>query len=226
MRSVCFASLTPSMLLMSGDVSPLLPTDWVDQVRACTEASAQWRRGRSGNVTSREGEFDETEPPEVGVISGDKVARHLPWLADLYAETFLEYANRFGGPYVVSQDIKSSININHSRRGMRYEWHVDSNPLTALLYATTHGPGRGGELVFRPDPEVEQTAGWQVRVAPKAGQLLLFDARRAAHCVTPLLDPDRISVPMNYYLAAAEQERPQGLDAYLYKTVRPPAAEG
>ena len=216
MSEVHFEPLTEHMLLVSADVSALLPADWAEQVRACSDAHARWRRGRSGNVTSREGDFDEVDLPQVGVVSGDVVARRLPWLATLYAGAFLECANRFGGPYAVSDDPPSSININHCRRGMRYEWHVDSNPLTALLYATSHPLGQGGELVFRPDSRMEQGSPWEVRIAPEAGRLLLFDARRVAHCVTPLLDPDRISVPMNYYQETEPQRRPPGLDAYLY----------
>lgn len=120
--------------------------------------------------------------------------------------------------FAPSPDVRSAINVNCQHRGQRYEWHVDSNPLTAVLFATTAGPAEGGELVFVSDPLSGGVAGWEVRVSPVAGTLLLFDARRVAHHVEAVTSTEpRISIPMNYYLRSRGMERPQDLDEYLYE---------
>ena len=112
-------------------------------------------------------------------------------------------------------DLRAATNINATPRNARYEWHVDSNPLTGLLFATTHDPGEGGQLLFKPDPVARPNESWSLHVSPRAGTLLIFDAREAAHVVTRLNADIRLSVPMNYY-HRGKQERPEDLDGYLY----------
>ncbi|MER7283922.1 2OG-Fe(II) oxygenase [Dactylosporangium sp. NPDC000244] len=121
------------------------------------------------------------------------------------------------GEFAGSADERSAINVNVLRTGNGYEWHVDSNPLTGLLFVTDQPAEGGGELVFRADPVTSPGEDWELAVRPRAGELLLFDARRAAHAVMPVRGAaDRVSVPMNFYYANAANGRPDCLDRYLY----------
>lgn len=198
------------------DVTALLPSDWQVQLASVSSARSVWQTLEGGSMTSREEAFEDVAEAHVGVVTGDYVADTLPWLDSLYRNEFLDLANTLGPEkYEVSGDLRSGVNINTTRRGARYEWHVDSNPLTALLFGTSHTPEQGGQLVFRPDPVARPSESWHVEVSPRAGTLLLFDAREAAHVVTEVLEHQRISVPMNLYIAG-RQERPSDLDEYLY----------
>jgi hypothetical protein len=200
---------------------PALPATWRDQVLTCARTHSSWQKLDGSSVTSREEDFGEHDVSEVGVVSGDVVEAELPWLMALYRGPILELANGLGlGRFTTASDIRSSVNINSVPRGSRYEWHVDSNPLTALLFVTTHEPVEGGALVFRPDPRRDPGASWENVVHPVSGELLIFDARRAAHAVTRLEGAEvRVVVPMNYYLDGEAVERPADLDDYLYGQV-------
>src|ERR1700730_15537430 len=87
---------------------------------------------------------------ELGVVTGDVVRRELPWLFGLYSGPLKELAEEFAGrPIKCSTSEISDININVlSGVGASYEWHVDSNPVTGLLFVTSHAAGEGGELAF------------------------------------------------------------------------------
>ena len=49
------------------------------------------------------------------------------------------------------------LNVQRGTK-MRFECHVDSNPLTGLLFLTDHAEGAGGELVFAHDPDADSVA--------------------------------------------------------------------
>jgi hypothetical protein len=200
----------------STDVSALLPADWKEQIHQCSLGSSRWQVLDGASMTSREAEFPDPATPRVGVVTGDIIESELPWLDSLYRQEFLELINRVGdGDFEPCFDVRAGVNINATPRGARYEWHVDSNPMTGLLFATSHSPGDGGQLLFRPDPVTRPQEEWELQVSPQAGMLLVFDAREAAHVVTQLHGDLRLSVPMNYYYVG-RQERPEDLDAYLY----------
>ena len=116
-------------------------------------------------------------------------------------------------PYFIAKDLRSSININCLRGiGARYEAHVDTNPLTGVLFACAASASTGGELVF------DNGDGRVARVEPRPGVFIAFDARMISHYVSPLLvNMDRVSLPMNYYDDPQVQHRPEGLDNYLYE---------
>ena len=77
-----------------------------------------------------------------------QVRDHLPWLYKAYRNEILKLANE-----VTAEDVSAAqddrygvvLNVQHGTR-MRFECHVDSNPLTGLLFCTDHP--NGGELVF------------------------------------------------------------------------------
>jgi hypothetical protein len=208
--------LTDEIPAFAADVSSYFPSDWAEQIFRCSTSRSRWQVLDGASVTSREAEFPDRMPPRVGVVSGEVVAAELAWLDSLYRGKFLEIVNTVGdGAFEVCSDIRAGVNINATPRGARYEWHVDSNPMTGLLFATTHEPEDGGQLVFRPDPVARPHEDWELQVSPRAGTLLIFDAREAAHVVTQLRTELRLSVPMNYY-HVGQQARPEDLDAYLY----------
>jgi hypothetical protein len=199
------------------DVINLLPPSWIDQIRECSHQHSVWRTLGGLSETSREDVFNEDSIAEVGVVTGEVVKQSLPWLDSLYRDTFIKFTNNLtDNAYCTSPDLQAGVNINTTRRNARYEWHVDTNPLTGVLFVTTLAPVDGGQLIFRPDPFARPNENWEVAVSPTLGQLLLFDAREAAHCVTTLKVNERISIPMNYYLQGCYPTRPGDLDAYLY----------
>lgn len=103
---------------------------------------------------------------------------------------------------------------------MRFECHVDSNPLTGLLFCTDHPAG--GELVIGHDTAATDIAGVQRDcsvIRPQAGHLIFFDARHHPHYARPLAaDSDtRVVAVMNFYTESCpESTRPKELNRHLY----------
>lgn len=195
------------------DLSPtgLLPSSWEDEIAAAIQQDGV------STILSGDSEQSREDSPRyeipVLVVTGDACSGRMPWLRGLYENELREFASScFQRSLFVANDLKSSININCLRGiGARYEAHVDTNPVTGLIFATNATPQTGGQLVFR------SKAGPDVVIWPKKGVFLAFDARTISHFVAPLnVDMDRISLPMNYYESAHEQPRPDGLDEYLY----------
>lgn len=190
----------------------LLPENWLQQITGITEKYAQRTLLDGNSSTSREPEGG--EEIEVFVVPGNVIADSLPWLYDLYTSALCKLASEVVGHQVyIAHDLISSININILRgRGSRYEWHVDSNPLTGILYVTSHPSSEdGGELLFKRGDD-------QIVVHPKAGTFIAFDAREIPHTVLPLKKEGvRISIPMNYYDSPERQDRPLDIDSYLYQ---------
>lgn len=189
----------------------LLNSNWKQQIIDVANKSSYLVKLYGKSSTSREPE--DTDGAEVFVVEGDVIAENLKWLHNLYKNEFLEFANiHFKGEYDYAKNIKSGTNINLLKgKNARYEWHVDSNPLTGVFFVTTHNIGDGGELIFKLPNET-------LTIYPKSGTLILFDAREIPHTVLPLKkDNYRISVPLNYYNKGEEQKRPDDLDSYIYK---------
>ena len=72
----------------------------------------------------------------VRVVEGDPIAKDLPWLFNLYEREFLEFSSEsFATHLYVCNDSNDAININ-CIEGLpaRYEWHVDTNPVTGILF--------------------------------------------------------------------------------------------
>ena len=168
----------------------------------------------TGDSSTSLGLIEGAETSEVFVLTGDQVQSHLPWLDALYRNELTAFVSSFAGRTMYpSQNLRSGVNINLLKgKGAHYEWHCDSNPVTGLIFLNSLSEGEGGELVFRTDAE-------ELTVRPRAGVFLAFDAREIPHCVLPLRNEkgDRFSVPMNFYLTADAQERPDDLDEYLFK---------
>jgi hypothetical protein len=188
----------------------LLPNDWEKELKDFAEQYSYLIHLDGKSSTSRESK--NSKGADVYVADGNQICINIPWLHSLYEYELLAFANKtFNNEYEIAKDIKSCTNINLLKgKGARYEWHVDSNPLTGLLFVTNHNENEGGELVFKKE-------GKMINVYPKPGIFILFDAREVPHYVAPLKnDKIRISVPMNYYFKGDFQERPSDLDSYIY----------
>jgi len=191
------------------EATGLLPPGWREDVVRVASTLARPAELRGGAPAS-------LEPVgtviQYSLVDGEVVGKALPWLARLYADLADDLASRVSGKSILTSDKEiNGVNINVLRgAGSRYELHLDTNPLTGLLFATTHAAEEGGQLEFDVDPS-------PLSIPPRAGMLLLFDATRAPHRVTPLTeDVTRISIPMNFYTEETIARRRPDLDAYLY----------
>jgi hypothetical protein len=191
-----------------------LPTGWQEDVRSVVRECGINTILTGAGSTSRERRADRIIP--VRVADGCAIKMHLPWLWNLYNGVLKEFcATSFRKPIFVANLLHTTININQLMgRGAQCEWHVDSNPVTGVLFVTDSDQGLGGSLVFKDD------LGRRAVVRPKAGMFVCFDARQIPHRVSPLRrDGERISLPMNYYDSATDQPRPPDLDNQIYTPV-------
>lgn len=157
-----------------------------------------------------------------GRVHAPQVRQDLPWLHQLYRSAFLELAGETYEEKVSPADDDRYGVVLNVQRGtrMRFECHVDSNPLTGLLFCTDHV--NGGELVFAHDAaaaSIEDVERDCSVVRPSAGHLIFFDARRYPHYVRPLTRASdlRVVAVMNYYTESCpESTRPPELNQHLY----------
>lgn len=209
----------------SYDLNSLLPEGWKEQLLATAQSDAQYKVLRPRSVTSREANPDDRLPAMT--VGGSVVRSKLPWLYSMYRGVFLELAKlTFGDDVVCAVEERYGCVMNVQRgQGMRYECHVDSNPVEGLLYATDHPPGSGGELIVANSSsattvdEVDKNCSV---VYPVAGNLVFFDARKLAHYVRALEGREhmRIVVAMNFYTSSCpESSRPTDLDRHLFGEV-------
>jgi hypothetical protein len=206
---------------ISFDVTSVLPHGWQEDATQVATRCATPRVLRPRSVTSREADRDASIP--VLTVAGDTVHSELPWLWALYHDLFLTLANEVATvPVVCATRDRRKINLNvQTGRSMRYECHVDSNPIEGILYLTTHPPGDGGELVVANRPEassVDEVDQDYTSVHPVSGHLIFFDARNHPHYVRSLRRGDiRVAATMNYYThSVTEDMRPIDLDPHLF----------
>jgi hypothetical protein len=190
------------------EAESLLSPGWVEKILTAAQSAGTPAVLTGGSATS-------LEPSGVDIhyqlLDGVAVEQELPWLGELYRGPLAALASKAAGrPMVASKSIESGINVNIlSGPGGRYELHYDSNPLTGLLFVTDHDEASGGQLQFKLD-------GHNLNLDPHCGTFITFDARWLPHAVTPLTrDSLRITAPMNFYIEG-EDQRPAGLDDYLY----------
>ena len=202
----------PSLKFHCVDIHALYdtPEDWIAQV-----VSLAGRAAKAVRLTGKS--TDCREPASAtgmtyGVVTGDLIAEHLPWLTRFYKIHLAKFlSNTMARPVAPCQNDRYGININvvNGLHG-RYEWHVDPSPLAAILFATTHDIGTGGELALR-------SADQLTRIHPRPGLIAIFEGGTIEHAVLPLAtNTTRISIPMLYYDNTEVQPFPQELDDYLY----------
>ena len=201
------------------DLNDWLPANWQQDVRAAT-MTADIREFSRTPVLSREGR--EVRHVTRGRVHADQVRDHLPWLYKAYRNEFLELAAEVSSERVsAAQDERYGVILNVQRgTGMRFECHVDSNPLTGLLFCTDHAAG--GELVVAHDQAAEGLTAVERScsvIQPHKGQLIFFNAQNYPHYARLLTaeSDTRIVAVMNYYTESCpESTRPQELNRHLY----------
>lgn len=207
---------------VSYEVSHLLPTDWREQVLKVSNNYAVFRDLPNTPLISR-------EECNVGLlhrgrVSGDIVKRELPWLYKAYHTVFLKLASSVIDEDVVcAKDIRYGVVLNVAKGNqMRFECHIDSNPLEGLLFCTDQPDSFGGELVVSNNHDAvgigEVDANCSM-IQPISGKLIFFDAREYPHYVKPLMNNHdiRIVAAMNFYTnSCPESTRPAVINQYLF----------
>ena len=212
--------MLPTFRWTTFDLNNWLPPGWQQDVAAAAE-DAEIRTFPRTPVISRESQ--EVHGVARGRVHAEQVSHHLPWLVKAYRNELLELAREVVSPEHVSaaEDDRYGVvlNVQHGT-DMRFECHVDSNPLTGLLFCTDHQAG--GELVIANDTAAEGLAGVDRDcsvIRPRAGHLIFFDARQYPHYARALTadSETRIVAVMNFYTeSCSESTRPRELNRHLY----------
>ena len=201
------------------DLNGWLPSGWQEDILAAA-ATAEVRDFPRTPVISRESQ--DVQQIARGRVHADQVRQYLPWLYKAYKNEILELAMEMSTkPVSTAEDDRYGIVLNVQRgTNMRFECHVDSNPLTGLLFCTDHAAG--GELVVAHDTTAEGLTEIDRNcsvIRPYAGQLIFFDARQYPHYARALTDESetRIVAVMNFYTESCpEWSRPRELNRHLY----------
>lgn len=173
------------------DVSDQLPEGWQRDVVAVA-VEADYREFPPTPVLSREAQ--DVEHISRGRVHAAQVRQSLPWLYLFYREYFLKLAASISAePVMPASDERYGVVLNIQRgTETRFECHIDSNPLTGLLFLTDHARGAGGELVFAYDEGADSVAAVDrdcAVICPRAGLLIFFDGRRR-HITRDLCGPN------------------------------------
>lgn len=211
----------PRFRWITFDMTSQLPEGWRQDI-AASAGEADFRRFPRTPILSRESA--EVVDISRGRLHADQVQRGLPWLYRYYRGYFRELAQTACAEAVVpAEDDRYGIVLNIQRgTAMRFECHVDSNPLTGLLFCTDHESGSGGELVFAHDLNVSGIDSVDRNctvILPRAGYLIFFDGRYHPHYARPLVSESqtRIVAVMNFYTESCpESTRPRELDRHLF----------
>jgi hypothetical protein len=202
------------------DVTSQLPEGWQEDIGAVA-AEADFRAFPRTPILSREA--DDVTHVTRGRVHATQVQQRLPWLYKLYREQFLDLASQARSePIEAALDDRYGVVLNVQRGNkMRFECHVDSNPVTGLLFFTDH-PAGGGELVVGHDPAavgVEAVERDGTVITPRAGQLVFFDGKTYPHYARALVSESdmRVAAVMNFYTESEpESTRPLGLNRHLF----------
>ena len=213
--------MLPGFSWTTFDLTSQLPGGWRQEI-AVAAREADFRAFPRTPILSREAAWV-SHIPRGRVHAGD-VRHHLPWLYEFYRSSFLELARATcAEPVTPALDDRFGIVLNVQRgTGMRFECHVDSNPLTGLLFCTDQGADAGGELVFAHDPsaaDVDSVERDCSVIRPHAGHLIFFDGRRYPHYARALASESdvRIVAVMNFYTESCpESARPAELNRDLF----------
>jgi hypothetical protein len=119
------------------DLNECLPEGWQLGIREVA-ADADSREFPRTPVLSREAA--EVQSISRGRVHADQVRERLPWLYRSYREEFLGMGGEAcGEPVAAARDDRYGVVPNVQRgTGMRFECHVDSNPLSGVLFCTDH----------------------------------------------------------------------------------------
>lgn len=214
--------MTPGFRWTTFDLTSQLPGDWQQEITAAA-AGADFRDFPRTPILSRES-ADVQHIPR-GRVHASDLRQTLPWLYKLYRDSFLDLAREVSAePVEAALDDRYGIVLNVQRgTTMRFECHVDSNPLTGLLFCTDHPAEAGGELVFAHDPaasDIDAVERECSAIRPHAGHMIFFDGRQYPHYARPLsAESDlRVVAVMNFYTESyPEATRPPELNRHLFR---------
>lgn len=205
----------------SSQLDEMIGSDWDSQIVEFAKRELKNTPIIPRSTTSREADSDLII--QAAVVDGEKIKEGLNWLYKLYRFEFLALAKKATGKKLscASNDLYG-INLNiQTGTSMRYECHVDSNPLQGMFYVTNHDSSTGGALHVANYIDAKSVDDVNVNCAviePKKGRLIFFDARRHSHYVSNLQkDSDiRVAVAMNFYSPdSPESQRPRDLSKHL-----------
>jgi len=202
------------------DVIDQFPEGWQEDIRAIA-ADADFRDFPRTPILSREA-ADVTYVTR-GRVHAIQVQQRLPWLYKMYRDQFLDLVRQtWDEPIEPAVDDRYGVVLNVLRGSkMRFECHIDSNPVTGLLFFTSH-PAGGGELVIGHDPEgvgVGKLEEDCTAVLPQAGRLIIFDGHTYPHYARSLTSESdvRVVAVMNFYTEShPESIRPPALNRHLF----------
>jgi hypothetical protein len=212
--------MTQEFSYWNRDVTSLLPEGWQKDIGVVAD-EADIRAFPRTPILSREA--PDVTHIERGRVHADTVMQRLPWLYKLYRNEFLELAaEAWREPMDAAYDDRYGVVLNvQSGKTMRFECHVDSNPVTGILFFTNH-PAGGGELVVSHDPravgvdELEQDC---THIRPEAGQIIFFDGKTYPHYARHLRGESgaRVVAVMNFYTRSCpESTRPPELNRHRF----------
>lgn len=144
------------------------------------------------------------------VVDGRSVTAHAPNLVEwVRAMIPAEVQRLTGEEWKLSTDPDAYINVNLLRGlGERYEWHIDPNPLTVVVYVTGHTDG--GEFMYKLDNVVHTLPVY-------CGLMVVMEGCKIPHAVATMLsDVPRISIPIELYQGDAPTALYSHKDAALY----------
>jgi len=210
----------PQFSYVKRNVTSLLPEGWQKDIDT-TAAEADFQAYPRTPILSREA--DGVTHIMRGRVRADAVEERLPWLYKLYRTDFADLAaEAWGEPIETARDDRYGVVLNVQRgSSMRFECHVDSNPVTGLLFFTDH-PAGGGELVVSHDPAAVGVDGLErdcTPIQPEAGQIIFFDGKNHPHYARKLPGESdvRVVAVMNFYTSSCpESTRPAGLNRHLF----------
>jgi len=194
---------------------------WAEEIVTLAKSAMKRTPIVPRSTTSREGDRDSVI--QAAVVDGLRIKESLPWLYRHYRAEFAQLAARASGSRVMcAVNDLYGVNLNiQTGREMRYECHVDSNPVQGMLYVTPHDSISGGELIVANNERansVKAVLEDAAVIQPKRGLLVFFDARKHSHFVSSLTQDDgvRVAVAMNFYTTACpESKRPADLSRHL-----------
>jgi len=210
----------PQFSYVKRNVTSLLPEGWQKDIDT-TAAEADFQAYPRTPILSREA--DGVTHIMRGRVRADAVEERLPWLYKLYRTDFADLAaEAWGEPIETARDDRYGVVLNVQRgSSMRFECHVDSNPVTGLLFFTDH-PAGGGELVVSHDPAAVGVDGLErdcTPITPEVGQLIFFDGQTYPHYARelPAESDARVVAVMNFYTGSCPEEtRPPELNRHLF----------
>lgn len=188
-----FLDVPPNVLHLIKEISDVAGTDIV-------------KKGIS--VGSLEGE--ETAGLDYRVTTGRSIRPHRAVWNYITKDLMAIISRCLALELELDNNPNSCVTINHLFPGKRYELHVDTNPLTALLFVNTLPPQAYGqfEAVYKDE---------HIFFRSIAGRCLVFDGREIPHRVTTVAEGfERISMPISLHQMGTPYARDESLDGDLF----------